>query len=545
MGTPLLVIDLSSPNQFPKELASVRYAAVDTARVLGVVSHISGVLKYAESSHQDPIAIYVLSDQPAPSNSNSISYWGYGWRCGRDVQRDWAEVLLSEGRAEVIVWVECPSGKVTTIGSASGEIATRSLLEVFSAPCNLLVVRRTPGYNPIRHRDLRPPNSPLAVTGWHGSPVHGLRTLVPTNGKLWLSFSMPFAACFSTTPYSNRGFFQGIDRVGPGLRPQIYLVVPRGHRHSLERPCSIYAAKVGIDELRFKGIHGYEQTCARELRVIEEIEYSSSRVALASLGVEVVELDSSEPIDPALAHRCQPFRHSIEAFVGMPLGVAARLKCKQWALRFWLRARGELECSEEDVPCTVRALHRCWMPTIASYSGLPEEGYHSLHHLFETALSAAWIATKENANPIIAGLIGLLHDVGRTSDEDGEGHATEGVLFVERVLGRELSYLCSPEDLATVKAAIAEHAGGKKSSIPAVGAAWDADRLRLGWEREVDPRYFSTEWGLRFARFPSELPVLTLLDAMMDRQENRESAAAAPIPSKERSPHSGAPRGVL
>ena len=527
MSTPLLVIDLSSPAQFPKGLACVRYAAVDTARVLGVVSHISGVLKYVESSHQDPTAIYVLSDQAAPSNSNSISYWGYGWRSGRDVQGDWAEVLVSEGRAEVVVWVECPSGKVTTIGGASVEIATRSLVDVLRT-CNFLLVHKTARPIPIRHRDVGPPDYPSTVTVWHGSAVQGLRTLAPMNGKLWLSFSKPFAACFSATPYSNKGFFQGVDRASSPSRPEVYLVVPPGHRQSLERPCSLYAAQVGIDELRFKGVHGYEQTCARELGVVEEIEYSSCRSALASLGVEVVELDRSEPLDPALAQRCQPFRHSIEAFLDMPLGVAARLRCKQWALQFWLRARGELECSEEDVPCTVQALHRYLMPTIASNNRLPEEGYHSLHHLFETALFAAWISAKENANPIIAGLIGLLHDVGRTGDEEGEDHAVEGVSFMDRVLGRELSYVFSPEDLAVVRFGIAEHARGQKSSIPAVAAAWDADRLRLRWERGVDAKYFSTKWGLRIAGSPSELPLLTLLDAMTDRQRGRDSAAIVP-----------------
>jgi hypothetical protein len=96
-------------------------------------------------------------------------------------------------------------------------------------------------------------------------------------------------------------------------------------------------------------------------------------------------------------------------------------------------------------------------------------------------------------------LIALFHDIGRMGDEDDSIHGQEGKALVERHFGRELSYLLAPQDLLAVKQGVANHTGGVRSSVKEIGAAWDADRLRLAWEFGLQAKYFSTATGLKFA----------------------------------------------
>src|SRR5262245_40615681 len=88
---------------------------------------------------------------------------------------------------------------------------------------------------------------------------------------------------------------------------------------------------------------------------------------------------------------------------------------------------------------------------------------------------------------------------GRNGDEQDIGHAVRSLALADDVVGRELLYLFAPDDVECIRMAISHHASGKRSNDPIIGACWDADRLRLAWERGVEKRFFSTQAGLAFA----------------------------------------------
>jgi hypothetical protein len=242
------------------------------------------------------------------------------------------------------------------------------------------------------------------------------------------------------------------------------------------------------------------------------VSYSSCWEALRFFGVDVLTLSNSPKPDPRLEALCTPYRHALESFLSMPLDVALRLSCKRWAIAFWLTAR-RLDSTSLCHKVQLREiLERWWLPAISTECTLPERGYHSIDHLVQTALAAAYIARREGANPILAALAGLLHDSARNGDEDGAGHAGRAISLLQRSFGSALSSLFSPDDLRKLRVSIARHASGRSTNDPNIGACWDADRLRLAWERGADSGYFSTSTGWELACSPPQ-DVLTKFEA--------------------------------
>jgi hypothetical protein len=243
----------------------------------------------------------------------------------------------------------------------------------------------------------------------------------------------------------------------------------------------------------------FEFFVGKPLQVSREHRFESCNAALESFGVNVIKLATAEPIDAALAEKCRHYRHSIEAFVNLPFEIAIRIPSKSWTLRFWLCARGLERCELTEADWLQQILEQSLLPIIAKRSQLPEYGYHSLWHLMQIALFSALIAWEEGVNPIPAMLAGLLHDAAREGDEAGAEHAAAALDFTDELLKTGLRYLLAPEDWARVRFAISRHPFGEQSDDPIIGACWDADRLRLAWERGVSRRFFSTHAGLRLA----------------------------------------------
>jgi hypothetical protein len=506
MPRVLLVLDVAHSRDIPKAVANEPGAIrIDSRKVIGVIGHLGDSLYYLDREPTSCWNVVVLTGDDPPNARVGIERWGYGWRCGRDLDTDWAQVAVRERRALSFVWITIHHGtaSIRQMGNSAIEIESGFLDRVLNDRDTFILTCKRRQHSLARFRDAEIPRTVANVELWHGSSTSGLRYLTAEHRRLWLSFSQTFAACFCASPYTKEGFYQGVERVGID-DPIVYLVVPRGRENCLSRPCSLYRVETPVCELRLVGVTGYETIIHRELEVASEVRYSSCRELFEEANVEVVEMVSSVPVDASLAAKCYPYRHALEAFLEIPFEVAIRLRCKQWALHLWLAARGLAEIPDESLKWLANAIERAWLPMIAADSDLPENGYHSLQHLLKTSLISALIATKEGVNPVVAAFAGLLHDVGRRGDEDDAIHADLGMTWIERVLGRKLRYLFSTADFELIRTAVTEHTKGQVSKNRIIGACWDADRLRLAWERGVNQGFFSTLKGLSYARAGAE-----------------------------------------
>ena len=499
----IVLIDLPANTKIPRCVVGNQGSAVNIpqGKIRGPLGHPSSILGQLELCEFAPHLV-VYSRDPVPNVALSIEQWGYGWRCGRDLENQWMHVALKEGRLKTLVWKHIDGDLVTT--SVFGDVDACEHLAlshlgdlILAEGADLWICRdRT---RPIsRLRDAGRPLFDASLPVWHSSPVGGVTTLKPRGGKLWVSTSAAFASCFAARPYSNLGYFQGVDRVAKNS-PTVYLVVPAGGEALLNDPCNLYQTHVSSLEVRQAGVSGYEMVIYNEAKVELSKVFGSCREALDHYEVELLTLADSGPPDAKLEILCMPYRQALEALLQLPLQVALRLRCKRWAIATFIVARR----IESITTLTIRQLRaiieRWWLPLVGEECGLAERGYHSIEHLVETALIAAHIARQEGANPILAALAGLLHDSARIGDEEGTDHAERAVLVLERLFGRTAPLLFSREDLVRLRSSITDHASGQTTVDPNIGACWDADRLRLAWERGVDAKFFSTQAGLKMA----------------------------------------------
>jgi hypothetical protein len=503
----LVVLDVPTANALPESLLGCSRNAVLVAaeRVRGLVAHASEVLAHLDEERDLAPDLIVVSTDPAPTAEADTRRWGLGWRVGRDLSTSWAAVAVEEGRVAGATWCEVGADGIRLTRSTGGDDGTGLQLELgrfFAAASTDVFVVRRDGSPAPRLRDQEPPITDRLIRLWHGSPVQGLERLTPPEGgRLWVSSSSAFAVSFGASPYSNHGFFHGVDRIAEEI-PQVYFAAPPDREGVLDRPCSLYSAEVEVAELRQEGVRGFEFFLRREVPVVSEQRFATVAEALATFGLAPIRLGSAK-VEDTLAQRCRPHRHALEGWLGLPLDIALRIPAFVWRIRLWFVARGLDSLDEGDLPWLGRIVERAWLPWVAARwaggSTLPEQGYHSLAHLLEVALLGAWLALREGVNPIPVALFGLLHDAARTDDELGSAHAEAAVVLFDLMQESDIRYLLLPRDAERVRAAIARHANGERSQDPLIGVCWDADRVRLAWERGVVPRFFSTYSGLELA----------------------------------------------
>jgi hypothetical protein len=494
----IVVLDVHGCGQALTKWIGINLAAeeIDVSRVRAVVGDLSDSLSYLDDL-ETQADLVVVSSSPFPPEPTNFDHYGYGVRAGFGWETGWIHFALREGRIRSLRWI-CCAEKVSTVtkGQVDPEtIEAFDFIDLLRGAAEIVLCGVSCGAR-VRLRPARRCDG--IASFWHGSSTPGLHQLVPKPRRLWMSPSKAFAGCFGVAPYSNLGFFQGIDFGGPNS-PRVYLVVPAGYGHCLDQPISLYELSLSPAEVREVGIAHYEYVVHRSILPVREERFATAREYLASANVEVVELGQAKPRDLNLYTSCLPYRHAIEVFASLPLEVLVTLPCKRWLLRFWLQSRGLEPIQEADLAALQNILERIWMPAIAVQSVLQEHGYHSLMHCFQVALYAALIAWESGSNPVTAAFAGLFHDAARENDDEGTDHAAAGVRLIEGVMGRELRHLLGPAEFSKVQQAVAGHASGKQTLDFAIGACWDADRLRIAWERGVKPDYFSTPLGLELA----------------------------------------------
>ena len=497
----LVALDIANADALPESLLGCSRDAirVNAENVRSSVALPSEILAHLDAERGLAPDLVVVSTEPSPITEADSRRWGLGWRVGRDLTANWVAVAVEEGRVASATWCQIGSNGIRTTRAPGGEDCTGSQLHLgrclAAASTGVFIVRRS--WTPVpRLRDQEPPKTDRLIRLWHGSPVQGLERLAPSaGGRLWVSGSSAFAVSFGSNPYSNQGFFHGVDRISEDV-PRVYFAVPRDRENVLDRPCSLYLVEAEVAQLGQDGIRGFEFFLRREVPVLAEQRFATVAEALAAFDILPVRLGSGKAED-TLVQRCRPHRHALEGWLGL------RIPAFGWRIRLWLAARGLDPLVERDMPWLGRIVERAWLPWVAATwaggSTLPEHGYHSLAHLLDVAELGAWLALREGVNPIPVALFGLLHDAARTDDEPGPAHAEAAAKLFDRMQISDIRYLLLPEDAARVRVALAGHAFGERSQDPLVGVCWDADRVRLAWERGVVPRFFSTGTGLQLA----------------------------------------------
>lgn len=503
----LVVLDVPNANALPESLLGCSRDAITVAAesVRPPVALPSDILAELDAERHLAPDLIVLSTEPAPTAEADSQRWGLGWRVGRNLTKNWVAVAVEEGRVASATWCHIGPMGVQTTRAPVGDDRTGSQLHIgrcLAAPSTGVFTVRRSSIPVPRLRDQEPPMTDRLIRLWHGSPVPRLKRLAPpAGGRLWISGSSAFAVSFGASPYSNQGFFHGVDRILDNV-PQVYFAVPRDREDVLNRPCSLYLVEAAVAQLGQDGVRGFEFFLRREVPVVSEERFASVAEALAAFDIVPVRLGLGRA-DDALAERCRRHRHALEGWLGVPLDVALRIPAFSWRIRLWFAARGFEPLVEEDLPWLGRIVERAWLPWVAATwaggSTLPEQGYHSLAHLLDVADLGAWLALREGVNPIPVVLFGLLHDAARTDDGSGPAHAEAAAKLFDRMQISDIRYLLLPQDADRVRAAIAGHACGERSQDPLVGVCWDADRVRLAWERGVVPQFFSTRSGLELA----------------------------------------------
>lgn len=499
LKSSLILLDIQDVSALPAHLAPILNTTIRADQFGGLLDHPGELIDILDQGKNQYSSIVIVSDGEEPLNFLH-NRWALGARCNRNLSQDWIPIIAGEALADTIYFVGVSSSKCHVFDSSGWRLVdddALALLRDGTTDRKLWITRRDASAR-ARFRDT-PFISSRRLNVWHGSATQSLRKLRVTSGSLWVSTVPAFAACFVISPYSNEGFFQGIDCVSREV-PVPYLVIPGHATTRLEAPCSLYRSESMGHLLMPRGIEGYEYIVSEDLPVLEELTFLRASDALQEFQIEFVCSGSSPVIVPEFVEHCKRYRFSIEAFVGMPVELALRLKCKSWAIKLWLLARGKLLPQTGDDAFVANAICRMWMSRLGKLCTLPEYGYHSVEHLCQTAKLASSIALAEKCNIVLAACIGLFHDIARTGDHEGDEHGRLGRRLVEQYFQTELSYLFSPVDLQSLFTGVEDHPSGTRAENKSVGAAWDADRMRLAEEFGFDEKFFSTDRGRSLAR---------------------------------------------
>ena len=138
------------------------------------------------------------------------------------------------------------------------------------------------------------------------------------------------------------------------------------------------------------------------------------------------------------------------------------------------------------------------LPKITQTTNQSRYGYHGLSHTIQVALFALDIAQHTNQNPLYAILAAALHDCARTNDAWCTKHGPMAVPIGKKFLETHYPNM-SEHDISRILFAVKNHTTGRNATDGISACLWDADRIRLSWERGYRPAFFSTERGAHIA----------------------------------------------
>lgn len=145
------------------------------------------------------------------------------------------------------------------------------------------------------------------------------------------------------------------------------------------------------------------------------------------------------------------------------------------------------------------------LPMIEKIGTQPKYGYHGIYtHSFQVVQFAIECAISVGTDPLPIMLGAALHDIGRKNgDNDDFSHASRGAKIAQKFLEQNFPDMF-PGTLDKIVYAIKNHTIGTKAPDLISACVWDADRIRLAWEKGYNEKYFNTAYGKYIARLPRD-----------------------------------------
>ncbi|MFQ6729594.1 MAG: HD domain-containing protein [Alphaproteobacteria bacterium] len=138
------------------------------------------------------------------------------------------------------------------------------------------------------------------------------------------------------------------------------------------------------------------------------------------------------------------------------------------------------------------------LPKITQITNQSRYGYHGLSHTIQVAFFALDIAQHIDQEPLPVLLAAALHDCARTNDAWCTEHGPMAVPIGKQFLKEHYPNM-SENDISRILYAVKNHTTGHNATDNVSACLWDADRIRLSWERGFNPRFFSTDRGIELA----------------------------------------------
>ncbi len=331
---------------------------------------------------------------------------------------------------------------------------------------------------------------------YHGSPLNGLNVLEPSEGKLFASPSPAFAASFGLPLYSNDGWIYGVETFVKE-QPFTYILVPEGLESTLEAPMTLYTIIGHNKSFTPDGcVKGYEFSSKVPIPVASSHQFSTTREALDTFGIKYYLKSNKEHsfISPKLI---ELYSDEIENRFEMKITDIASIPFFAVNIAVFLIAFKGYRPSAfpwVDPAVWARLLSRGIMPILNSLYCTELSPYHGQEHAFSTSQQALQLALKLDINPIPPILAAVLHDIGRTSDDEDQ-HAKNSALMAQVIIKDRFRLWIAESDAELVIAAIKNHTDGTHAQNLIEASLWDADRSRLSWEHGFNQRFYSTVFG--------------------------------------------------
>lgn len=336
-------------------------------------------------------------------------------------------------------------------------------------------------------------------TMFHGSKTKNLTALDSTSGKVHLSPSAAFAACYGFNIDSSKGWIQGVDPI-TGNPEGIFLIPPNGDENLSNAEASLYLVdRTTCKNLGTTGCAHFDHVFKSSVKVLFEEDVESVSSHLRQLGVVIYQRKSSLDTNQFLIEDVN--LNEFSDWMKMPLEALAVLQSTLFHLMIFTQLRSE----DPWIPFMPlvyweRLASRCLYPQIPnSLSNTADDGFHGLSHGLDTALISVIFsyALKVPAAPTF--LAALCHDLELNSCGNSSREPESSATVLRTLLNGSWNDYSGKYDKVMIEA-VARHSEHGPAGDHTAMVLRDSDRVRLSWERGYDSNYFATEIGKEVAK---------------------------------------------
>ena len=336
-----------------------------------------------------------------------------------------------------------------------------------------------------------------SITFFHGSPISGLKKISSEKGKVHVSPSSSFAACYGLTPNSNLGWIQGIDYISKE-NETVYLIPPKGQNIPKDYKTSLYlTSKKGLSLKGKGGCSDYDFISNGSQSVLDERVIEDVRGYLNNCGVDMYSWEAS--IDISLFCKSTEVRHAFSEWMEMPWNALLLMRSTPFFLMLFIQLRTKIDCLEFfPLIFWQRWAARCLYPLVPeNLCDVEDDNYHGLSHGLEVGLLCVVYCQVIGISPAPVFLSALCHDLERNG-KDNVSNAEFSAGILKKLLDGQWQEYSGENDQSMIKA-IRLHPLLSDETDQTTIVLRDADRARLAWERGFNSKYFTSEIGSEIA----------------------------------------------